>query len=383
MKKLLLSLLSAALCFSSVTAFCEEQKSVSVNVDSRAVDFSDQAPVIDSDYVLVPLRGALEAMDAKVAWDSDKKEVTVDAYNFRTRIMLNIGSTAVRKFDYKSVTEAVRTDIESPIAPVIMNNRTMVPLRVISEGLGADVQWDADTYTVNITSKQCAAKLEGENFESTLPVLSLSCDATEVKSGDSITVKVDLSNTEAIKDYNYAGGSITVYYDSSLYTYKGYTLMSGGAATEPFAASDNGEFKGDSVKIAYLFNPETTTALADGTIAELKFTALSDNAGEFTLSDRITSLGYDCSLTASMEDKAYSFERAYELKLDTAALVPGKDDEEKTGDTADNDKTADEEKADAADDTADNTETGTDTEADSAADADAGADVDDGSAPEK
>ena len=51
MKKLLLSLLSAALCFSSVTAFCEERKSVSVNVDSRAVDFSDQAPVIDSDYV--------------------------------------------------------------------------------------------------------------------------------------------------------------------------------------------------------------------------------------------------------------------------------------------------------------------------------------------
>ncbi len=31
--------------------------------------------------------------------------------------------------------------IQSDVAPVISNNRTMVPLRVISEGLGAQVAW--------------------------------------------------------------------------------------------------------------------------------------------------------------------------------------------------------------------------------------------------
>lgn len=379
MKKLLSSFVIGALCVCSATAFCEEQKSVSVNVDSRAVDFSDQAPVIEKDYVLIPLRGALEAMDAKVAWNGDTQEVTVDAYNFRTRVMLNIGSTAVRKFDYKSVTEAVRTDIESPVAPVIMNGRTMVPLRVISESLGADVQWDPDTYTVNITSKQCAAKFDTENFESTLPVISLSSDAADVKSGDSVTVKVDLSNADAVKDYNYAGGSITVYYDSSLYTYKGYTLMSGGTAVEPFAASDNGSFKEDSVKIAYLFNPDTTAAFTDGTIAELKFTALSDNAGEFKLSDRITNLGYDCSLTASKDSNAYTFERAYELKLDTSAIVPGKAGDENT-EAADEETAAEDivaegsaDAAESADTTADADTADVESSSDNAADADAAA----------
>ncbi|WP_255405080.1 glycosyl hydrolase family 18 protein [Thermoanaerobacterium sp. RBIITD] len=37
-------------------------------------------------------------------------------------------------------------------APFIANGRTMVPLRFISEALGADVNWDESTYTVNIST---------------------------------------------------------------------------------------------------------------------------------------------------------------------------------------------------------------------------------------
>lgn len=40
--------------------------------------------------------------------------------------------------------------IQSDVAPVISNNRTMVPLRVISEGLGAQVAWDGTTRTVRV-----------------------------------------------------------------------------------------------------------------------------------------------------------------------------------------------------------------------------------------
>ena len=39
----------------------------------------------------------------------------------------------------------------APIAPVIKNNRTLVPLRLIAEGLGADVSWEHYTKTVTIS----------------------------------------------------------------------------------------------------------------------------------------------------------------------------------------------------------------------------------------
>lgn len=40
--------------------------------------------------------------------------------------------------------------IESDVAPVIQNNRTMVPLRIISEELGAQVHWDSTARTVRV-----------------------------------------------------------------------------------------------------------------------------------------------------------------------------------------------------------------------------------------
>jgi hypothetical protein len=42
--------------------------------------------------------------------------------------------------------------IESDVPPQIVQNRTMVPIRVISEYFGADVNWRQDSMTVEITS---------------------------------------------------------------------------------------------------------------------------------------------------------------------------------------------------------------------------------------
>ncbi len=42
--------------------------------------------------------------------------------------------------------------VVSDVAPVILQDRTMVPVRVITEYFGADVQWVQDTMTVNIAS---------------------------------------------------------------------------------------------------------------------------------------------------------------------------------------------------------------------------------------
>ncbi|MDD2553215.1 MAG: NPCBM/NEW2 domain-containing protein [Desulfotomaculaceae bacterium] len=43
--------------------------------------------------------------------------------------------------------------VTSDVQPFIQDGRTMVPLRVISEALGAEVAWDQDTQTVTIVTK--------------------------------------------------------------------------------------------------------------------------------------------------------------------------------------------------------------------------------------
>jgi len=39
----------------------------------------------------------------------------------------------------------------SKVVPEIINSRTMLPLRFVTENLGATVDWNADTKTITIT----------------------------------------------------------------------------------------------------------------------------------------------------------------------------------------------------------------------------------------
>lgn len=59
--------------------------------------------------------------------------------------------------------------LESDVDPMIINNRTMVPLRAVSEGLGMDVQWDEVNHHVIITTKASvpvSSTPEPENIDS-------------------------------------------------------------------------------------------------------------------------------------------------------------------------------------------------------------------------
>ena len=45
-------------------------------------------------------------------------------------------------------------EITPDVPAIIMDGRTLVPVRIVSETLGAEVAWDPSTYTVTITSTQ-------------------------------------------------------------------------------------------------------------------------------------------------------------------------------------------------------------------------------------
>lgn len=98
-----------------------------------------QPPVMINNRVMVPLRGIFEALGAEVKWDPQTQ--AVKATKGSTTIELKIGDSTAYK-NGQSVT------LEPP--PQIVNGSTMVPVRFVSEALGAEVKWDGATQTVNI-----------------------------------------------------------------------------------------------------------------------------------------------------------------------------------------------------------------------------------------
>ncbi len=105
----------------------------------------DSPPVIKNSRTLLPIRAIVEALGGAVSWDATERKVTV-----------SLGSTTIELWIGKSIAKVngIDTPIDSTnpkVVPEIINSRTMLPLRFVTENLGCDVQWNGTTKTITIT----------------------------------------------------------------------------------------------------------------------------------------------------------------------------------------------------------------------------------------
>ena len=113
----------------------------SVFYNNEKISF-DQLPVIENNRTLVPIRAIFEKIGAEVAWDPNTQTAT--ATKDDTTITLTINSTTATK-NGKNIT--------LDVAPKIVNGRTLVPLRFVSDCFNVDVNWDGDMKMASLTSK--------------------------------------------------------------------------------------------------------------------------------------------------------------------------------------------------------------------------------------
>ena len=142
LKRTLIPILSAAMLLTATipaSAANITESAIKVTVDGTAVDFPDQKPIIQNDRTLVPIRFIAESLGYDVEWDSIENAAVIDD----GRVKLWIG-TDKAELDGDLVT----LDTSS----VLVNDRTMVPLRAVAETLDCTVDWLAKTKTVQITS---------------------------------------------------------------------------------------------------------------------------------------------------------------------------------------------------------------------------------------
>lgn len=116
----------------------EVDKDIVVTLNGIELAF-DQPPIIQNGRTLVPFRAIFEALGATVNWNDATKTVTAQKDN--TKIQITIGDNKL----YKN-----GIPIELDVPAQIVNDRTLVPVRAISEAFGCDVSWDGDTKTVYI-----------------------------------------------------------------------------------------------------------------------------------------------------------------------------------------------------------------------------------------
>ena len=357
-KKILSMAAAAAMAAAAVCpVMSAESKTPKIIVDERELSFDDQGPVImeETGRTLIPLRFVLESAGAKVQWDGEKKTVTVDSGDNRNRVILTIGSDEMEMYYYPSVKDYVTETKKLDQMPVIMNDRTMIPVRAVLEAIGAKVDWDENDYVINVTSraysrylrdmgvegaevvypladgevsfdkKKEPASEEAYDAKKDLLALSLSADKASADVGDTVNVYVDLANIDKV-----APGSllttmtVTMRYDSSKLSFKGYTLENDGKEYSSVMDATNGAYLKDSLKIVTIANLglEETEPTKDGAIAKVSFEVLSDEPTEVALSTRRHPLyGLDTTISLKSGENNVSYAEANEIFVDTNPIM--------------------------------------------------------------
>jgi len=113
---------------------------IAVTLDGRYIQF-DTPPVSVDGRTLVPVREIFEAMGARINWEPNTQTVT--AVRGNTTVTLRIGSNVLNRNGQ---------NITLDVPARIINGRTFVPARAVAEAFGANVEWDATTQTVILTS---------------------------------------------------------------------------------------------------------------------------------------------------------------------------------------------------------------------------------------
>ncbi len=180
------------------------QNDISVMVDNEEVTF-DQPPVILNDRTLVPIRAVFEKAGATVEWNGDTHTAIITGKGHIVQI--GLGNSYMFK-DGKS--------IPLDVPATVINDRTLIPVRAISEAMDFGVTWNGYKRTVLIaTNNKPYRAFVGINrgFRTLSDVAEYYIDGECVNlevdiNGDGRNEAIDFMNTLNISAANYSVLSI-------------------------------------------------------------------------------------------------------------------------------------------------------------------------------
>lgn len=137
------------LCLSVVAASDAADVVVSLQIDDPVMEVNGvdteidvgrgTKPIIIDGRTLVPIRAIIEAFDGVVGWDGMTQTVELTMEDDVITLVIDSKTAYLNN-------KAHTLDV----APTVINERTMLPIRFIAEGFNLGVAWEGDTQTVTI-----------------------------------------------------------------------------------------------------------------------------------------------------------------------------------------------------------------------------------------
>lgn len=148
-KKVILFGVGSMLIFSStLNERVIAEKTIKLIVDGKDIT-ALASPILENDRTLVPIRFISEELGAEVIWNGTNNTIKIEKGD--RSILLRLGSRLV-EYDNGSSYEL------SDVVPKIVNERTFVPLRLVSNALDIGINWNEINFSVDIDSSATSDK---------------------------------------------------------------------------------------------------------------------------------------------------------------------------------------------------------------------------------
>lgn len=206
--------------------------SIKLIMDGKDIT-SLSSPIIENGRTLVPIRFIAEELEAEVIWNEKDRTVAIEKDG--TSVLLRIDSHLIT---YENGDKSYGL---SDVSPKIIDSRTYVPLRLVSNALGIGIEWDEANKFVSIDSS---------NKSDITPFFDL--EILNLKPGQAITGKTNLqielgnTNIKNAKDIKY------LLLDPE--TAQGTVVARGNQLTNKYSWLPNLQDKGEKVLVAALYD---------------------------------------------------------------------------------------------------------------------------------
>ena len=116
-----------------------EDPYIYVNGEKKQIDPQniDITPIVIEGRTLVPIRAIIEGIGGTIGWDQTERRVDISYKSNIIKLWLDNKNGEVNG-------ESKQLDVP----PMSINNRTMMPVRFVSENLGMKVEWNQSTRTI-------------------------------------------------------------------------------------------------------------------------------------------------------------------------------------------------------------------------------------------
>ena len=250
-------------------------------IDGQEVS-ADPEPFIKDDRTLVPIRVIAENLNAEVSWDNDNRIVHISKGN--NEVLLRIDSNLI-EYTNENGTSYSMIDV----APLIKEDRTFVPIRLVSNALGVGIEWDNTDRTVYVDSSE---KSEITPF--------FDVEISSVESGQVIAKTTYLETT--LNSSSPEGSAEIRYLLLDQATSKGFIIAKGTDLTASYKWMPSMEDNGDKILVVAFYDKSGKFLAGDAIpvkvdiIPQINLTGLTEN--QLITADRVL-LGAELNYSAA------------------------------------------------------------------------------------